>query len=280
MATLIDGRKTRETLMPALVERIKKLTWKPTLAIVQVGDRPDSTAFIKAKKSFAAKIGVSEEHIQLSESVSEADLIAKIQELNARGDIHGIIVQLPLPPGIDRDHVIESINPRKDTDALTSYNVKRWQEGVRGALFPATARGIRELLAQYDVILKGKAVTVVGRSALVGKPIASMAAHEGARVAICHRGTANLRSETQKADILIVAAGSPRLITPLHVKSGQTVIDVGITTDATEALVGDVDFKSVEPIVSAISPVPGGVGPMTVLSLFENLIDMCENVPN
>ena len=285
-ATILDGRAAREALIPGLIERIKSLSFVPTLAIIQVGDRPDSTSFIGAKKSFAKKIGVTVKHIQVPESVSQQKLIGIVRECNADKDIHGIIVQLPLPVSLDRRAVIEAIDPRKDADALTSYRVERWSKGGEDALLPATARGIREILAHYRIALSGKRVCVVGRSDLVGTPIAAMCRDAGAAVTVCHSKTLDLPAETKKADILIVAAGKPGLIGKEHVHQGQIVIDVGINTvhgekleDEVEGkkLVGDADFEAVKGIVSAITPVPGGVGPMTVLALFENLVDLCKN---
>lgn len=275
-ATLISGRTTREALLPQLIGKIKALGRTPTLAIIQVGDRSDSNSYIKGKKSFGEKIGVEVRHIKLSETVSQLELIKTIQDLNADTSVDGIIVQLPLPESLDRNTVIESVNPSKDVDGLTS----------RTKVVPATARGVLELLHHYKIELAGKQVTVVGRSQLVGKPIAELCMKEKALVNVCHSKTLDLAGETKKADIVIVAAGKPGLIGQNHVKSGQIIIDVGINTvkgekleDEVEGtkLVGDTDFEAVKDIVAAITPVPGGVGPMTVFCLFENLLDLCEN---
>ena len=275
-AVILSGITTRELLIPSLVERIGKLAYVPMLAIIQVGNRADSTAFIKGKKAFAAKIGIKEIHVQLPESVSQEVLMRQITAFNTDDSIHGIILQLPLPVHIDRDTAMNAIDPRKDVDALTSYNIERWTKGGSEALFPATARGIRELLSVHKVGLKGMNVCVVGRSALVGTPIAAMCRNEGARVTVCHSKTPDVAHETRLADIVIVAIGRPRFIRADHVRMGQTIIDVGISKDAEGKLVGDVNFDAVKDIVSAITPVPGGVGPMTVLGIFENMIDLCE----
>jgi len=281
---LLSGRATREALVPDLIRRVKALSFVPIVAIIQVGDRPDSTAFIKVKKAFAEKIGVTVKEIHLKESVSESEVIEAIKECNADRNIRGIVVQLPLPISIDRDRVIEAIDPKKDIDALTPLNAKHWLEAREDAIFPATARGVRELLEYYKISLAGKHVVVVGRSMLVGKPIAVIAENENATVTVCHSKTADLMSETRQADVLIVAAGRLKLITIDHVKEGAVVVDVGINTVkgkkledeiAGRKLVGDVDFEAVRDITSAITPVPGGVGPMTVLALFENLVDLC-----
>lgn len=308
MSIILSGTQAREALIPSLIERIKSLSYVPTLAIIQVGDRADSTSYIRAKKSFATKIGVNEKHIQFPENISQQELISRVQELNTDPKIQGIIVQLPLPLEIDSDTVIETIDPRKDVDGLTAHNVKGWTEGREDAILPATARGVMELLKFYKIELFGKKVTVIGRSMLVGKPIAAMCISEGAEVTVCHSKTLDLVSETKMADIIIVAVGKPGLIQAKHVREGQIVIDVGISavnsTDAqvglqinssaigsfidssslinnpitsshnTKRLVGDVDFDAVKDIVAGITPVPGGVGPMTVLGLFENLVDL------
>ncbi|MEI6304435.1 MAG: bifunctional 5,10-methylenetetrahydrofolate dehydrogenase/5,10-methenyltetrahydrofolate cyclohydrolase [Candidatus Taylorbacteria bacterium] len=274
MTIIIDGRKTRETRLPLLKNGVAKLSFMPKLAIIQVGERADSTSFIRAKKLFAEKIGVDVLHKQFSEGISRRELLDHIESLNNDDSINGIIVQLPLPSSIDKFAVIEAIDPDKDVDALTSANVAKWSHGE--GIMPATARGIKELLDSYGFLLKGKNVTVVGRSDLVGKPIAAMCETAGAKVTVCHSQTADLVFGTKEADILIVATGKPGLIRVEHVNPDQVVIDVGISRIGTERLVGDVDFAAVSGVVRAISPVPGGVGAMTVLALFENLIDLCD----
>ena len=284
-AHILSGTAARDALIPALIERVKRLSYIPTLAIIQVGDRPDSTSYIRSKKLFAKKVGVAEKHIQASEGISQAELTKIIQECNADALIQGIIVQLPLPSHLNRDETIDAIDPRKDVDALTSYRIGRWQKDQH-ALLPATARGVKELLAYYDISLAGKKVCVIGRSKLVGEPIAAMCRNGGATVAVCHSKTPDISAETLQADVVIAAVGKPGLIQARHVKPGQTIIDVGINTVKGEKLeeeiggrklVGDADFEGIKDIVVAITPVPGGVGPMTVLGLFENLIDLCEN---
>ncbi len=271
-ALIIDGKKAREALLLEFEKKIKALSRVPTLAIIQVGDRPDSSSFIRAKKSFAKKIGVNERHIQLLENVSQEELIAEIEKCNTDEAIQGIILQLPIPDHLNKRAAIDSIDPKKDVDALTSKSVALWTAGK--GILPATARGIRELLRFYKIDLEGKEVTVVGRSELVGTPIAVMCRNEGAIVTVCHSKTVSLSEGTRPADILIVAVGKPKLIGLEHVNSGQIVIDVGISRIGEGTLAGDVDFESVKDVVAAISPVPGGVGPMTVFGLFENLVDL------
>ncbi len=261
---ILDGRTVRDSRVPELIKRVGTFAQAPMLAIIQVGNRPDSTAFISAKKAFAAKIGVKEDHIHLDENVTQTELLHTIEKFNHNPSVQGIIVQLPLPAHINRDLVINSINPKKDADGLLD-NQKS-----------AAARGVKELLDYYNIDLQGKNVTIVGYSDFVGKPIAEMSLRQGASVNICDSKTSDLAKETKKADIIITAVGQPHLLSSHHVREGQTVIDVGIVKTPDGKLVGDVDFESVKNVVSAITPVPGGIGPMTVLALFENLIDLVE----
>ncbi|MFA6554580.1 MAG: bifunctional 5,10-methylenetetrahydrofolate dehydrogenase/5,10-methenyltetrahydrofolate cyclohydrolase [Candidatus Paceibacterota bacterium] len=286
-AIILDGKKTRDEAIPELAKRVTELSFVPSLVIIQVGERADSTSFIKSKKSFAEKIGVNTKHIQVPENIKQDELVDIIKKNNEDASVNGIIVQLPLPSEIDRDVVIDTILPNKDVDALTAHNVKRWLDGNENAIMPATARGIRELLRKYKIGLSGKKVVVVGRSTLVGKPITAMCLDENATVTVCHSKTPDLAKETQSADVVIVAVGKQGLIKAEHVKAGQIIIDVGINTVEgkklddeipNKKLYGDVDFENVVGKVSAITPVPGGVGPMTVLSLFENLLDLCKKV--
>ncbi len=236
-----------------MINKIKGLT----LAIIQVGDRPDSISYIKAKNKFAEEIGAKTELIKFPVTVTQSEILNVIKTSTA----DGIIVQLPIPNHLNKKELLDAIDPVKDVDGLG-----------RGKHIPATARGIKELLEFYKISLKDKKVVVMGRSDLVGKPIAAMCEREGAIVTICHRESQNIPSITKQADILIVAIGQPKHVTSEFVRPGQIIVDVGINrTD--EGIVGDVDFNAVVPIVGAISPVPGGVGQMTVLALFENLAD-------
>jgi len=281
MTNILYGKDARDARKDALVLRMKECETTPHLAIVQVGSRPDSTAYIEQKKKFGESIGAVVDHYKYEVEIPEYRLIEEIMRLNSDESIHGIIVQLPLPKTINTYSVIESIMPEKDVDGLTSENVKLLQGGL-GGIMPATARGIESLLHYYDISLGGKHAVVVGRSQLVGTPVAHMLLNHGATVTVCHKLTEDLVSHTRQADILVVATGHPHLITKDFVSAGQVVIDVGINlldgTSLQEELpeqkfTGDVDFKNVSKIVQAISPSPGGVGPMTVLSLFENLVD-------
>jgi methylenetetrahydrofolate dehydrogenase (NADP+) / methenyltetrahydrofolate cyclohydrolase len=273
-AKILDGRIVRMDRITNLQKKIVALPQPPRLIIIQVGDRADSTAFINAKKALAKELGVVEIHLQLPAFIGEQEVIEQVRAFNLDPKVTGIIVQLPLPAQINADHVIASIDPKKDVDGLTPENLEDLNADEH-TVIPATARGIKELLEYYDISLKGKHVTVIGKSKIVGGPIATMCRGEGALVTTCDRSTPDLAKETQKADVIIVAAGQPKLITTEHVKPGQIIIDVGITRSPKGGLIGDVDFESVKDIVAAITPVPGGVGQMTALALFENLIDLC-----
>ncbi len=268
---LLDGKKAREFYIEKLKERVSTLSFTPCLAIIQVGDRTDSNIYIKGKKNFVEKIGAQIIHERLEDTVSQEKVIEVIQKYNADSNVQGVIVQLPLPEHLDPQEIINTIDPKKDTDGMTSNTQTT----------PATARGVRDLLNFYKIDLSKKKVTVIGQSLLVGKPISAMCAEEGAFVTSCDSKTENLWEKTKQADILIVAIGKPRFINEKYISKGQVVIDVGITRNPDGTTVeGDVDFENVKNIVSAITPVPGGVGQMTVLALFENLVDACSGKSN
>ena len=274
---ILDGRIARAELKKALIERVAIFasadnSTRPRLVIIQVGNRDDSNYYIREKRKFAAEIGVDETHLQFPEDVTEDELLRAIDTANKDAGVQGIIVQLPLPVSIDKDIILGAILPNKDVDGLGAVNIQKWLEAREDAILPATVRGVRELLQFYNIPLVGKHVVMVGRSSLVGKPMAAMCLGENATVTICHSKTLDTASYTKEADILIVAIGKPNHIDASYVRKGQVVIDVGITS-VEGKLIGDVDFDSVKDIVGAITPVPGGVGQMTVLALFENLID-------
>ena len=284
LAKMLSGIPVRDAIADTLKEfvinrAISKLSI-PHLAIIQIGDLDESSAYIRQKKIFGEKIGATVTHVQFAGDVSEKSVISKIHKLNEDESVHGIIVQLPLPGHIDTERVIEAIDPSKDVDGLTSKNVKRLIGNDGKGIVPATARGVLALCRAYNIDPKGKHVVVIGRSVLVGKPIAELFLNEGATVTVCHKQTKRLADHTVRANILIVAAGAPGLIRARHVREGQVVIDVGITAKASRSknglrkLVGDVDAKCVSRIVKGLSPVPGGVGPLTVASLFENLCEV------
>ncbi len=281
--TILSGKIARDALTEGLVNKVRNLSHKPNLAIIQVGNREDSTSYIRAKKNFAERIGVEVLHTQVSSNITQEKLIDLIKGFNNDENINGIIVQLPISEHLDKFAVTNAIDSKKDVDGLTAFQIEAWSNHKAGAILPATARGVKELLKYYDINLSGKKVVIIGRSDMVGRPLAVMCNNSGAIVAICHSKTVDLAKETKKADIIIVAVGKPKLIDAEHVKAGQIIIDVGLNTVYGEKLedeienkklVGDVDFEGVKEIVFAITPVPGGVGPMTVFALFENLIDV------
>ena len=278
MALILDGKKIRDERLPALKAEFSALSTRPTLAIVQVGDRPDSNSYINQKKIFAEKVGVKIWHLRFTAEMGSERVIEEIKVLNNDPEVQGIIVQIPLPEGWDKKTIINNITPNKDVDGLTDNNQEKFYAGRADSFIPATARGVMTMLDFYNISVDGKRAVVVGRSELVGKPIAQLLRMRGAMVEVCHRQTEDIPFVSGQADILVVAAGSPKLIGMSGVKAGQVVIDVGINKTNSGQLTGDVDFEAVKNIVGAISPVPGGVGPLTVLSLFENLLGAAKRV--
>lgn len=273
---ILDGKALRDLKAAAMKEELSKLGAAPRLAIVQVGSRDESNAYIRQKKAFGESLGCAVTHVELPEDATTEALLGAVERLDADRGIHGIIVQLPLPAGVDAAPALSAISPEKDVDGLGAESAKRLLSGAGRGHMPATARGIVSLLDHYGIPIEGGRAVVVGRSDLVGKPTALALIARNATVTVAHRHTADLASVTREADILVAAAGSPGLIGAAHVREGQTVIDVGtnpVMEDGKRRLVGDVGFDAVKGIVAAISPVPGGVGPMTVASLFENLLD-------
>jgi len=262
MPKILDGKIIRDEIILKLKKEIESFKSVPTLAIVQVGDLAESSKYIKAKKVLAEKIGAVVRHVQFNESISQDEVVVEIQRLNQDTTVHGIILQLPIPKNLNSLEIIETINPQKDVDGLTLLT----------KFIPATAKGIMAMLDYYKIEAVDKNVTVMGRSKLVGQPIAKALTGLGAKVSVVHSKIENPKEITKIADILIVAIGKANLVDETYIKSGQVVIDVGINFQD-KNLVGDVDFEKVKDIVSAISPVPGGVGPLTVASLFENLVE-------
>ena len=272
MIKILDGKELSAKLTQRLVRSIGKSSVKPTLLIIQIGDLDRSNTYIEKKKSFGKNIGISVLHKKYKDSVSEKEVISQILKYNADQKIHGIIVQLPIPKKFNTGRIIESISQEKDIDGLTAKNTKLLFDNKEGFV-PAATKGIITLLKHSKISLSGKRVVMIGDSALVGRPTALAILNKKATVTICHSKTRDLAGETKRAEILIVAAGHPNLITKNHVSKGQIVIDVGITVTKGKKIIGDVDYKNVSKIVKAITPVPGGVGPMTVFSLFGNLIE-------
>jgi len=281
MSRLLLGLPVREKIKVGLIERVKKLDFKPSLVVVQVGDREDSNIYIRNKKRFGESLGVDVVLKKFDQYIGEAVLIKQVEQISQDKNVHGIIVQLPLPEGIDSTRVINSIPKNKDADGLNSVS----ELGSANIITPATARAVESIFDYYEIPVAHKKVAVIGRSRLAGGPIAESLIKSGAEVSVCHKGTENTQEVCLSSDIIISAAGQAGLVGRDFVKEGQVVIDVGINKvergekDSLELkpkLVGDVNFDEVAPIVEAITPVPGGVGPLTVACLFENLLDLVE----
>lgn len=287
-AQIIDGKSIAERVRAEVAERAAKLRERgvtPGIALLLVGDDPSSLSYVRSKGTTAEEAGLFSEFIQLPEDTSEADVIARVQALNADDRFHGILVQLPLPKQVSEDRVIAAIDPDKDADGVTTTSLGRLMRGEPGT-WPATPAGIVELLHRSGHPPAGKHVVVCGRSNIVGKPIANILMQKNARanatVTLCHTGTADLPSLTRQADILIVAMGVARAITADMVKPGAVVIDVGnnwiedASRKSGRRLVGDVDYEPVSQVAGAITPVPGGVGPMTIAMLLSNTVWLAE----
>ncbi len=274
MAFLIDGKRISAEIkeevkkeVAALAEQGKKVS----LAVIQVGNDPASSVYVGNKKKACEYVGIQSLSYELPEETTEAELLKLVDELNNRADVNGILVQLPLPKQISEDKVIQAISPDKDVDGFHVQNVGRLSVGEDGFV-SCTPAGIIELLKRSDVSIEGKECVVIGRSNIVGKPMAALLLRENGTVTVCHSRTRDLKEITKRADILVAAIGKPKFVTAEYVKDGAVVIDVGIHRNAENKLCGDVDFESVEPKVSAITPVPGGVGPMTIAMLMVNCL--------
>ena len=276
MSIIIDGTKIAQDIRRSVREETLAFTEKtgvvPGLAVVLAGDDPASKVYVGRKAKACAEAGFLSREYKLSADVGEAELLALIRDLNNDRQIHGILVQLPLPKHIATDKIIAAIDPSKDVDGFHPANVGRLVTG--SPLFvPCTPRGIMELLARSGISLSGKDAVVVGRSNIVGKPMAFLLLAQNATVTMCHSKTKDLSAVTSRADVLIAAIGKPRMITADMVKEGAAVIDVGVNRLESGKLAGDVAFDEVAPKTSAITPVPGGVGPMTIAMLMKNTLD-------
>ena len=272
MATRIDGKEISQMVKDELKERVKKEKIEATLAVIQVGSDPASTVYVGNKKKACEYIGIHSLAFELPEETKEEELLDLVRELNDREDVDGILVQLPLPTHMDEDKVIQTISPKKDVDGFHPQSVGALSIGQPGFV-SCTPAGVIQLLKRSGVEIEGKECVIVGRSNIVGKPMALLMLRENATVTVCHSRTKDLKEVPRRADILIVAIGKPRFITKEYVKEGAVVIDVGIHRGADNKLCGDVDFEEVEPVASAITPVPGGVGPMTIAMLMNNCVE-------
>lgn len=269
-AQILDGKALSAKIKENLAEEIKEKGIKPGLAVIIVGNDPASRVYVNNKKKACEVCGIYSEEHALPESTTEEELLSLIDSLNKRSDIHGILVQLPLPKGIDSEKVLLTIDHRKDVDAFHPVNVGKIMIGDYDFL-PCTPAGVMELIHLTGIEVSGKECVVVGRSNIVGKPQAMLLLHENGTVTICHSRTKNLAEVCRRADILVAAVGKPRFITADMVKDGAVVIDVGMNR-VDGKLCGDVDFDEVSKKASAITPVPGGVGPMTIAMLMKNTV--------
>ncbi|WP_457622636.1 bifunctional methylenetetrahydrofolate dehydrogenase/methenyltetrahydrofolate cyclohydrolase FolD [Persephonella sp.] len=279
MPLVLNGKELSDTIKKELkleVESyISKGMRKPALAVILVGSDPASKVYVRRKKESCEYVGISSLSFNLPESTTEVELLELIGKLNGDEDVDGILVQLPLPSHINTQKVIEAINPEKDVDGFHPLNMGKLSTGKDDGIIPCTPLGIWIMLKHYKIDTFKKDVVVVGASNIVGKPMSLLfLKNEEATVTVCHKNTKNLKEHTQRADILVVAVGKPNLITEDMVKENSVIIDVGINRLEDGKIVGDVDFENVKDKVSAITPVPGGVGPMTVVSLLINTLSI------
>lgn len=275
MPQIIDGKRISTEIKDELktkVAQLKEEGVEVTLAVIQVGNDPASSVYVGNKKKACEYIGIRSLAYELAEETTEAELLEIIEVLNGREDVNGILVQLPLPKHIDEDKVIKSISPLKDVDGFHTQSVGALCIGQPGFV-SCTPAGIIQLLKRSNIEIAGKECVVIGRSNIVGKPMALLLLRENGTVTVAHSRTQNLQEVTKRADILVAAVGKPKMITADYVKEGAVVIDVGIHRNADNKLCGDVDFDSVAPKCSAITPVPGGVGPMTIAMLMHNCVE-------
>ncbi|MFN8672830.1 MAG: bifunctional methylenetetrahydrofolate dehydrogenase/methenyltetrahydrofolate cyclohydrolase FolD [Candidatus Sericytochromatia bacterium] len=274
---IIDGKEISKKILYELkveAEKVREKTeYKAGLAVVLVGSDPASQIYVKKKRETCEKLGFYSEAYDLAEDTKESELLALIKDLNEEPSIHGILVQLPLPKHIDENKIINAINPDKDVDVFHPINQAKVLLGDKNAPKPCTPAGVLELLKRYEVEIAGKHAVIIGRSNIVGKPLSLMLLHENATVTICHSKTKNISEIAKQADILISAVGKENMVTADMVKEGAIVIDVGTNRNKEGKLVGDIDYKNVYEVASLITPVPGGVGPMTIAMLMKNTFD-------
>ena len=285
---LLDGTKVAKEILDDLknqVENLKKKGVDVCLGIILVGNRKDSESYVRMKKKRCQEIGITNFDVQLPENITEEELLEHVERMNQNPFIHGMLVQLPLPPHINSERVISKVSVEKDVDGFHPINFANLalQRQPEKTIFPCTPEGIIYLLDSYQIPIEGKDVVVVGKSNIVGLPMALMMMHNGATVTVCHSKTKNLKQKTSKGDILIVACGQPEMITSEYVKEGAVVIDVGINSVEDETkkcgyrIVGDVNFEFVEEKCTYLTPVPGGVGPMTIAMLLAHTVKLASS---
>ena len=275
MAQILDGKVVAAKVQAAVAEGVGTLRARgvePTLAVVLVGEDPASKVYVGGKRRACQAVGIAARDHLFPQGLSEGDLLSLIRELNADRSVHGILVQLPLPSGVDEDRMIAAVDPAKDVDGFHPENLGRLLAGMTGVR-PCTPAGVIEILDHYGVDLKGAETVVVGRSRIVGKPLAQLFLGRHATVTMCHTRTRELAAHTRRAEVLAVAAGRPAVVTGSMVQPDAVVVDIGVNRLPDGKLTGDVDFATVSPHVRAITPVPGGVGPMTIAMLMRNTLD-------
>lgn len=274
MALVIDGKKISTELKEELKEQVTQLKAEGieiTLAVIQVGNDPASTVYVGNKKKACAYVGIQSLAYELPEETTEEELLSLVRELNEKPEVNGILVQLPLPKHINEDLVIQTIDPDKDVDGFHPQSVGRLSIGQPGFV-SCTPAGIIQLLKRSGIAIDGKECVIIGRSNIVGKPMGMLLLRENGTVTICHSHTPDLKAVTKRADILVVAIGKAKFVNAEYVKQGATVIDVGMDRDENGKLCGDVDYEAVKDVAGAITPVPGGVGPMTIAMLMHNCV--------
>ena len=277
-AIILDGKAVSKKVIEELRGQVENLAQQdiiPGLAVVLVGDDPASQLYVKKKEEACRELGIRSEVVRLDQEISQETLMNQVDRLNSDGKVHGIIIQLPLPKGLDTDQVLDRIAVEKDVDCFHPFNFGQLAIG-QGRLLPCTPAGVMELLKRYDISLASKDCVVIGKSNIVGKPLALMLLQAGATVTVCHSQTRDLADICRRADIIVSAVGKEKLVTADMVKAGAVVVDVGINRNQEGKVVGDVDFGPVEEKAGAITPVPGGIGPMTIAMLMKNVVQAAQ----
>lgn len=275
MATILDGKKLREKILAGLKEKVDKFPKKPTLVVILVGENPASKIYVNNKKKTAEKLGINSQVVNYPADITEEELLSKIEELNNDKEVTALLVQLPLPKHISKERIINAISSEKDVDGFTPYNFGKLFSGEEPTVYPCTPKGILLLLDEYNIELEGKHVVVVGRSNIVGRPLSQMLLNRNATVTVCHSHSKNMPDIIKTADVVVSAVGK-NIIEGKFLKNGCVIVDVGIFKDENGKTRGDVDFESASQVASYISPVPGGVGPMTITSLMLNTVELFE----
>ena len=275
MTKILDGKKLRDKIFVGLKAKLDKMPVKPTLAVILVGENPASQIYVRNKKKTAENLGINSLVLEYPENATEKEILEKIQELNNDQNVTAILVQLPLPKHINKNVIVDAISPQKDVDGLTPYNLGKLFAGEEPYVYPCTPKGILLLLDEYNIELEGKHAVVIGRSNLVGKPVAQLLLKRNATVTMCHSHTKNLIDIIKTADIVVSAVGKNVVGEKNIIKNNCVIVDVGIFRDENGKVRGDVDFDKVSP--EYISPVPGGVGPMTIASLMLNTVELFLN---